>query len=81
MDIVADVALVVVGVALMVAVFDSALRTFVLPRGVSTTLVRIVFIPLRRVFDVLAREGRSYEARELRAREPGVAPRGPSAPP
>ncbi len=64
MDTVANVALVAVGVALMVAVFDSALRTFVLPRGVSTVLARIVFIPIRRVFDLLAREGRSYEARD-----------------
>jgi hypothetical protein len=61
---VADVALVTVGVVLVFAVFDSALRTFVLPRGVSTVLARAVFVPIRRVFDFLAREGRSYEARD-----------------
>jgi len=54
-DIVADVAFVAVGVGLVFAVFDSALRTFVLPRGVSTVLARAVFVPIRRVFDVLAR--------------------------
>jgi hypothetical protein len=64
MEVVADVALVVAGVVVVVAVFDSALRTFVLPRGVSTTLTRSVFIPIRKVFDLVAREGRSYEFRD-----------------
>jgi hypothetical protein len=63
-DTVADVALVAVGVVLVLAVFDSALRTFVLPRGVSTVLTRSVFVTIRRLFDLLAREGRSYEARD-----------------
>lgn len=64
MDTVADVVFVIIGLALVFAVFDSALRTFVLPRGVSTFLVRLVFIPSRWFFDLLAREGRSYEARD-----------------
>jgi hypothetical protein len=63
-DTVANVALVAVGAVIVFAVFDSALRTFVLPRGVSTLLTRALFVPLRRVFDLLAREGRSYEARD-----------------
>src|SRR5216683_128480 len=64
MHVVANVALVTVGVVIVIAVFDSALRTFVLPRGVSTTISRFVFIALRHVFDLLAREGRSYESRD-----------------
>ena len=64
MDVVADVALSVLGVALILVVFDSALRTFVLPRGVSTTLTRTFFVTMRHVFDVFARDSRSYETRD-----------------
>lgn len=64
MEIVGSVALAAAGVVIVVAVFDSALRTFVLPRGVSTILTRAVFLTIRRVFDQLAREGRSYESRD-----------------
>lgn len=64
MDIAADVLFVAVGLAVTLAVFDSALRTFVLPRGASSVLARMIFVGLRRVFDLLAREGRSYEARD-----------------
>src|SRR5260370_38615702 len=64
MHVVGNVALVPVGVLIVIAVFDSALRPFVLPRGVSTTISRFVFIALRRVFDSIAKEGRSYEFRD-----------------
>lgn len=64
MDIAADVVFVLIGAVVVFAVFDSALRTFVLPRGVSTFLARLVFINSRKVFDLLAREGRSYETRD-----------------
>jgi len=58
------VLLVVVGVALVVAVFDSALRTFVLPRGESNPLTRGTFVALRWVFNRLAGESRTYETRD-----------------
>jgi hypothetical protein len=59
-----DVVCVLLGVALVLAVFDSALRTFVLPRGVSTVLTRMVFVSMRRGFRLFASERRSYEARD-----------------
>src|ERR1700683_5600621 len=64
MRIVFDIGIVLLGAALVVVVFDSALRTFVLPRGVITLLVRAVFVETRHVFDLLAREGRTYAARD-----------------
>ena len=51
-----NVALAVLGTAMILLVFDSALRTFVLPRGVTTVLTRAVFVPLRQVFNLFARE-------------------------
>jgi len=59
-----DVALVLAGVALILAVYDSALRTFVLPRGSSNPLTRLVFVGLRSVFNLVAGESRSYETRD-----------------
>jgi hypothetical protein len=59
-----DVVFVVIGVALVLVVLDSALRTFVLPRGVSTFLTRFVFVTARRVFRVFANERRTYESRD-----------------
>ncbi|HEY8217745.1 MAG TPA: hypothetical protein VIH82_11470 [Acidimicrobiia bacterium] len=64
MDTVADVLLVVLGTVLIVVVFDSALRTFVLPRGASNPLTRLTFLGLRSGFNLMARESRSYEARD-----------------
>jgi hypothetical protein len=52
------------GLVLIGAVLDSALRTFVLPRGVRTPLTRGVFRSVRMVFNVFARESRSYESRD-----------------
>ncbi len=64
MSIVWDVAFVLIGSAMVLVVFDSALRTFVLPRGVITLLTRAVFVEIRHAFDLLAREGRTYAARD-----------------
>ena len=52
------------GVALVVAVIDSALRTFVLPRGARTPLTRIVFTILREIFDLIASPAKTYERRD-----------------
>jgi hypothetical protein len=59
-----DVLLVVIGSALVVAVYDSALRTFVLPRGASNPLTHLTFQGIRAVFNLFARETRTYEARD-----------------
>ncbi|MCJ7672628.1 MAG: hypothetical protein MUP67_11375, partial [Acidimicrobiia bacterium] len=64
MDVVLDIVLVVFGVALVFVVLDSALRTFVLPRGERTVLTRLVFVSLRWCFDQVARESRTYEQRD-----------------
>jgi hypothetical protein len=52
------------GVALLVLVIDSAIRTFILPRGVASVMTRAVFVGLRSVFNRLARVTRSYEGRD-----------------
>jgi hypothetical protein len=52
------------GIALVLAVLDSALRTFVLPRGSAPVVTRAVFIGLRAVFNTIARAARSYDARD-----------------
>jgi hypothetical protein len=52
------------GALIIVAVLDSALRTFVLPRGVTPFLTRALATTLRKGFDQLAREGKTYERRD-----------------
>src|SRR5256714_2435937 len=49
----------VLGGALVVSAPFSALRTFVVPRGVSDRLTRIVFVSMRHVFDLPVRRERS----------------------
>jgi len=48
----------------VLAVYDSALRTFVLPRGVSNPITRMTFLGLRSIFNLFARESRTYESRD-----------------
>jgi hypothetical protein len=52
------------GVGLVFLVIDSALRTFVLPRGATPIVTRVVFIGLRMVFNAIAGAARSYEGRD-----------------
>jgi hypothetical protein len=59
-----DVALVVAGALLVLLVLDSAVRTFVLPRGVTVVYSRIVFILIGRVFRLVASRARTYEGRD-----------------
>jgi hypothetical protein len=59
-----DVALVVAGALLVLLVLDSAVRTFVLPRGVTVLYSRIVFILIGRVFRLVASRARTYEGRD-----------------
>jgi hypothetical protein len=64
MDAVRDVALFVGGVALVVIVLDSALRTFVLPRGVVVRFTRAVSVLVRKLFDLRLHWAKTYEARD-----------------
>lgn len=64
MGLVVDVVSMVAGVLLVVVVLDSAVRTFVLPRGVVVPYTSAVFIGIRRAFNVFARQSRTYEARD-----------------
>jgi hypothetical protein len=59
-----DVVLVALGVSLVVVVGDSALRTFVLPRGVVSYVTRLVFTGVRTGFDAVARRFDTYEGRD-----------------
>jgi hypothetical protein len=59
-----DVVLVFAGVFLVVAVVDSAVRTFVLPRGASSFVTRFVYRTLGRVFRGLCKPLNTYEARD-----------------
>ena len=45
-------------------VLDSALRTFVLPRGAVVRLTRLVSVVVRKVFDFPTRWAKTYEGRD-----------------
>ncbi|MBM3658350.1 MAG: hypothetical protein FJW95_02455 [Actinobacteria bacterium] len=64
METAADLLMAIVGVVLVGAVLDSAVRTFVLPRGVVSWLTRAVFQAVSQVFRVFTRPLRTYEARD-----------------
>jgi hypothetical protein len=64
MHVVTTVLWFVLGVGLLFLVIDSALRTFVLPRGATPIVTRVVFIGLRTVFNAVARAARSYDGRD-----------------
>jgi len=61
---VGDVLLVLAGVFVVGAVVDSAVRTFVLPRGASSFVTRFVYRTLGRVFRNLCKPLNTYEARD-----------------
>src|SRR3954453_20349176 len=52
------------GLVLLAFELDSAVRTFVLPRGVAPVLTLRVFVGLRTIFNALARLARSYDGRD-----------------
>lgn len=64
MDILIRILLFIAGAALVAMTLSSALRTFVLPRAASDPLTRMVFILLRRVFDLGVRRADSYAKRD-----------------
>jgi hypothetical protein len=64
MGLAAEILWVATGVALLLPVMDSALRTFVLPRAVTPLLTHSVFVGLRLCFDVVAGTRRTYDGRD-----------------
>jgi hypothetical protein len=64
MHVVSQVLWFALGIVLLVLVLDSAIRTFVLPRGATPLVTRGVFISVRSVFNVLARAARTYDGRD-----------------
>jgi hypothetical protein len=59
-----DVVGFVVGILLVLVVVDSAVRTFVLPRGVAVPYTTAVWVTIRRVFNLLTRPCKTYESRD-----------------
>jgi hypothetical protein len=52
------------GLALVIAVLDAAIRTFVLPRGAGVLFARAIALAVRAVFDLLTKPIKSYEGRD-----------------
>src|SRR6478735_327535 len=64
MEVVRDIALCVVGIALIATVVDAALRTFVLPRGSGVRLTRAISVVISRIFELILRPAKTYETRD-----------------
>ena len=64
MRIAAHIAEFVAGLAIVVVVLDSAIRTFVLPRGNGVLLTRFIALSVRAVFDLAVRPTKTYEGRD-----------------
>jgi len=60
----ADVLLIIAGIAAVAVVLDAAVRTFVVPRGTVVLFTVVVFRTTRRIFAVFAPARRGYEARD-----------------
>src|SRR5688572_15106905 len=54
----------VLGGAIVVATFASAIRTVVLPRAIPARLTRVVFLFMRALFRLRARPSATYEVRD-----------------
>ena len=59
-----DILLALLGGAIVFMVVDSAMRTFVLPRGVVSWLTRVIFRTLGSLFRAITRPMNTYEARD-----------------
>ena len=62
--VVAHIAAFVAGAGLVSWTLLSAVRAVILPRGDVVLLTRLVFVTLRRLFSLITRPARSYEARD-----------------
>ena len=67
MGVVRDIALCVVGIALIAIVVDAALRTFVLPRGSVVRLTRVISVVISRIFELVLRP--DEDLRDARPRD------------
>ncbi len=56
------------GLGVVVGTVLSAIRTFVLPRSAPDALSRLVFVGMRRIFDVWLRGANSYVKRDAKQR-------------
>jgi hypothetical protein len=59
-----DAIVLVLGILLVLRAILSAIRTFVLPRAANDLIARLVFVSVRRVFDIAARMAGSYPRRD-----------------
>jgi nitrogen fixation-related uncharacterized protein len=54
----------IVGLAVVVGTLYSIIETFILPRSANDPLTRVVFLTMRRIFDIRANRAQSYEERD-----------------
>jgi hypothetical protein len=54
----------ILGLAIVAGTLYSAIETFVLPRSANDPLTRVVFLSIRRLFDLRTKRARSYEERD-----------------
>jgi hypothetical protein len=64
MDVVVKVVWFTVGIGLVIAVIDAAVRSLVLPRGSVVALTRLIWVSTRQVFNLIAGTKETYEARD-----------------
>jgi hypothetical protein len=64
MEVMIDVLWFAGGVAIVFVVVDSAVRSFVLPRGSVVALTRVIWLATRWVFDLIAARCKTYESRD-----------------
>ena len=64
LEIVGRIVVFAVGVAIVAGTFLSAVRTFVLPRSAPDQLTRVIFLLVRRCFDIVLRRAPAYEDRD-----------------
>jgi hypothetical protein len=64
MDVLLSILVFAAGLALVVYIVLSAIRTFVLPRAASELLTRLLFLTIRFLFDLRAKKASSYEERD-----------------
>jgi hypothetical protein len=63
-DVVVKIAWFAVGIGLIIAVIDAAVRSLVLPRGSVVVLTRLIWMSTRRAFNVIAGTRETYEGRD-----------------
>ena len=62
--VVVDIVVVVLGAVLVAFTLSAAVRAVVVPRGTPVLLTRIVFVVMRRLFDLWSRRATTYEERD-----------------